>query len=562
MRRFAVRLLAMLAITAPSLVMARAPEIVSGEVVVRWASSDISHTLKVTLQGRSLALSRKRRLFETVNVMKLSGSPTREQTVAAARALARRADVEYAHPVYIRRPASRPNDALYPLMWHANLAQLPDAWDLTVGSDQVVVAVVDTGIKRNHPEFGDRVLQGYDFVSDATVADDGDGRDSDPDDPGSLADTSSGQHGTHVAGIIGAIGNNGQGIAGVDWRCKILPVRALGVRDGRAGGSDTDIADAIRWAAGLEVAGVPRNPHPAQIINLSFAGPGAAQVLTDAVRAAMKAGSLVVAAAGNDATDANVYFPSAIPGVLSVAASDPEGRLADYSNYGDTVGILAPGGSLGMTIGGGEPGGVWSLVYDSDSQQLGYHPYEGTSQAAPLVAGTAALMLAVYPNMQPDEIVRVIKETANTTLACVEGCGPGLINAAKAVLQARKLSPNPPPPTRDGQLQYAQKCSTSQQCATGVCRQPRGAEAKRCTQFCSFDADCPKDSFCGTGLCAPTNIGIQSNPEQAPPVIIASGCSMADGETDGETRGQQPATAPLVLVGFLLLAVFRRRAPP
>jgi serine protease len=492
--------------------------------------------------------------------MKLAGSPTRNQTLAAARQLARRSDVQYAHPVYIRRPASVPNDKLYPLMWHADLARLPGAWDLTHGSNKVVVAVVDTGIKRNHPDFGDRILPGYDFVSRASDGGDGDGRDDDPNDPGTLASTSSGQHGTHVAGIIGALGNNGQGIAGIDWRCKILPVRALGVREGQ--GTDPDIADAIRWAAGLDVAGVPRNPNPAKIINLSFSGAGAAQVLTDAVRAAMNAGSLVVAAAGNDGSDANTYFPGAIPGVFAVAASDPQGKLAQYSNYGDIVGILAPGGEMGMTIpfeSRDEPAGVWSLVYDTDKQQYGYRAYEGTSQAAPVVAGVAALMLSVYPDMKPDDVIRVIKETADTSRACVEQCGPGMIDASKAIARAREMSPNPPPPAGDGQLKYSQACSADRQCESRVCRLTQAVDARICTRFCSFDRDCPTDSFCSIGVCTPTNIAIQTN-RKGEPVVVIGGCALIErSRSKRRSRSTGLSTLALVLLSLFFLAARRRR---
>ena len=223
---------------------------------------------------------------------------------AAAARMALDPNVEYAVPDQVMRAFQvTPNDPDYAMrQWNlqappsvAGGANLPPAWQRTTGSNSIVVAVVDTGIRSGHPDFAGRLLPGYDFISSDAYASlgypanwnaaDGNGRDADPTDPGTSWTTAllamlppdhgltpgpSSWHGTHVAGIIGAASNNGAGIAGVDWNARILPVRVLG----RNGGTTSDIVDGIAWAAGLSVPGVPANTTPARVINLSLGGPG------------------------------------------------------------------------------------------------------------------------------------------------------------------------------------------------------------------------------------------------------------------------------------------------
>ncbi|MDH5219513.1 MAG: S8 family serine peptidase, partial [Gammaproteobacteria bacterium] len=189
--------------------------------------------------------------------------------------------VEYAEIDRWVTPARIPNDPKYSQQWSlsgefAGGINMPATWDMTTGSADVVVAVVDTGV-RPHPDFDSRLLPGYDFISTSSVGNDGNGRDSDASDPGDWSTSSdfcgaasSTWHGTHVAGIIAAETDNSAGIAGINWKSKILPVRTLG----RCGGYMSDIADGIRWAAGLAVSGVPQNKNPAHVINLSLGAPG------------------------------------------------------------------------------------------------------------------------------------------------------------------------------------------------------------------------------------------------------------------------------------------------
>ncbi|WP_455212241.1 S8 family serine peptidase, partial [Kaarinaea lacus] len=245
-------------------------------------------------------------------------------------------------------------------------------------------------------------------------------------------------HGTHVAGTIG-IGktNNNSGVAGVNWQTKVMPVRVLG----KCGGTMVDINDAIRWAAGIPVNGVPNNTHPAKVINLSLGGaipcsrsPATQAAIDDAVAQ----GATVVVAAGNDAQDAAGFVPAGCNNVVSVAASDRNGRLVTrYSNYGAAVDILAPGGDVAEdTDNDGNPDGVLSMV------EGGYAFYNGTSMAAPHVAGVAALMLAANPGLSPSQVESQLKTEAipRDLSQCPKPCGSGLLNAEVANNEGYSLS--------------------------------------------------------------------------------------------------------------------------
>ena len=280
--------------------------------------------------------------------------------------------------------------------------QSPRAWDNSTGSASVAVAVIDTGILPNHPDItgSPNLAPGYDMISDTFVANDGDGRDGDPTDPGdaTAADecfpgsqpSDDSWHGTHVAGTVGVgNSNNSAGVAGSNWQVTVVPVRVLG----KCGGTIADINDAIRWAAGLPVPGVPANPDPARVINMSLGGGGACSAspsTQSAINDAVAAGATVVVAAGNSAADAADFMPASCNNVITVAASDYRGQLVTrYSNFGTTVDIMAPGGDVQRDDDGdGNPDGVLSMVNG------GYAFYNGTSMAAPHVSGVAALFLA------------------------------------------------------------------------------------------------------------------------------------------------------------------------
>lgn len=287
-----------------------------------------------------------------------------------------------------------PNDQFLGFQWHYDQLNLRQAWGITQGSTNVVVAVIDTGIKAAHPDFDPaRFVPGFDMILDPAVAGDGNGRDPNPEDVGDGDGLQpSSFHGTHVAGTIGARTNNSVGIAGVDWNCKLMILRALG----KGGGTNEDIANSILFAARLTNASGTLPAQRADIINMSLGGPGTSALLTNACDAADAAGCLVVAAAGNDNTS-TAFSPASIPVVLSVGATDLARRRAPYSNFSNTIDLWAPGGNMAADLNGDQrPDGVLSnMATDTGTFLFAFE--NGTSMASPHVAGVAALLKAANP---------------------------------------------------------------------------------------------------------------------------------------------------------------------
>jgi serine protease len=356
----------------------------------------------------------------------------------AAEVMARDPDVEYAEPDRIMLPLATPNDPMYTQQWHYYEAKgglnLPAAWDVSTGAG-VNVAVIDTGY-RPHADLSGQILPGYDFITSATIAADGNGRDSDASDVGDSTyagqcggglpaqDQSSSWHGTHVAGTIAAKTNNGVGVAGVAYGAKVLPVRVLG----KCGGYTSDIADAMIWASGGAVTGAPANPNAARVLNLSLGGSGACDTTTqNAINSARSRGAVVVVAAGNSNVNAANANPANCAGVIAVAAVNRSGGKASYSNYGSNVDVAAPGGDSGGAILSTWNAGLTTPAGDNYGYMM------GTSMATPHVAGVAALMLAKNPNLTPDEVEAKLKSTARAFPAACSGCGTGIVDAAAAV---------------------------------------------------------------------------------------------------------------------------------
>lgn len=332
----------------------------------------------------------------------------------------------------LRMHAFSSNDPKLPDQWSLHDARvgsdITKAWSLSRG-EGVVVAVLDTGITR-HPDLDAQLLPGYDFISTAAIARDGDGRDADPADEGDAegSDPSS-WHGTHVAGTIAAIADNAMGVAGVAPAARILPIRVLG----KGGGYMSDIVDAMVWAAGGEVVGVPANAHPARVINLSLGGSGVCSAaMARAIDRANVLGATVVVAAGNESQNAGNVSPASCAGVVSVAASGRDGALAWYSNYGTSVSLTAPGGSNR----GIAKDNILSTLNDGSvgPERPSYGFYAGTSMAAPHVAGVAALMLAARPALTPADVREFLVDTTRPMpVRCAKPCGTGLLDAMAAV---------------------------------------------------------------------------------------------------------------------------------
>ncbi len=366
---------------------------------------------------------------------------------------------QYAELDRILVPMATPNDTRYNEQWHYFEAtagiNAPAAWDITTGSG-VTVAVIDTGY-RPHVDLDSKILPGYDFIGDLSMANDGNGRDSDASDPGdwvaanecysgSPASNSS-WHGTHVAGTVAAESNNNQGVAGVAWNADILPIRVLG----KCGGYTSDIADGIIWASGGSVSGVPANSNPAQVLNLSLGGSGSCPSTTQsAINTARANGSVVVVAAGNSNDNAANYTPASCNGVITVASVDRGGNRAYYSNYGSVIDVAAPGGETQVSS-----NGVLSTLNTGTTTpgSDNYAFYQGTSMAAPHVAGIAALMYAVNPSITPDQVETDLKNTARSFPGSCSQCGSGIVDAAAAV-QAAQGGGTPPAGCPAGYTEY------------------------------------------------------------------------------------------------------------
>jgi len=467
-------------------------------------------TLQAAALGNRIgvALDAGRAITERSHVV--IGRGLTSQQLAAR--IAAESDVEYAVADERKRIVAAPNDPLYatgpavtvtsggPVVgqWYlkppgaastpANTApaaiNAEQAWDITTGSASVVVAVLDTGLRFDHPDLqGGNVLPGYDMISedapgDFTSANDGNARDADASDPGDFvtaADSAalgcdqsgSSWHGTQTLGLIGAATNNGVGIASVSHGgVKVMPVRVLG----KCGGFDSDIQAAILWAAGIDVPGVPHNANPARVINMSLGGAVAcSQGYVDAIGQANAAGAVVVAAAGNSAGH-SVGSPASCAGAIAVAALRHVGDKVGFSDLGPQIAISAPGGNCVNTAAGdaclypiatltnkgtttpvvGAAGGTYTDSFDATL---------GTSFSAPLVAGTAALMLSVQPTLTPAQVKATLQSSARLfpttggsagTAACTaptgvdqlecycttSTCGAGMLDAHAAVLAA------------------------------------------------------------------------------------------------------------------------------
>ncbi len=345
---------------------------------------------------------------------------------------------------------------------------LEPAWSISEGSPNTVIAVLDTGLlpdleflNRTFPGAGGAQFYGYDFISEDgpglfKTANDGDPRDPDPRDPGNwitaaeagappFTDCATAQdsdwHGTHTTGIIAANAKNGSGIAGIDWNAKIVPVRVLG----KCGGYTSDIIDGMRWAAGLPVAGVPANSHPANIINMSLGGFGACSTEEQlAINQALAQPNVkaIVSAAGNDGGTSLNTAPGNCTNVITVTATDFYGTRAPYSNGGANVALSAPGGYFGIPPAGSSSDelGILSIrnsgrtIPSQSPSELVY--FVGTSEAAAHVSGVVGLMVARNPALTPYQVYAIVRGNARAfpdSTCTIATCGSGILDATASV---------------------------------------------------------------------------------------------------------------------------------
>lgn len=419
---------------------------------------------------------------------------------ALATQLAADSDVEWAEPDLKMRAQAAPSDPLYlggsgysPVVgqWYLQTASsslvsainAETAWGLNAGSAAVIVAVLDTGVRKDHPDLSGKLVEGRDFVSEDssnvfTTANDGDGWDADPSDPGdwvSTAENSSGVlkgcgvsssswHGTQTAGLVGASTNNAVGMASIGRNVMVQPVRVMG----KCGGYQSDIIAGMRWAAGLSVSGVSVNPTPAKVLNMSLGSASTCSTAyAEAVSAVRAAGVSVVASAGNDSLATNM--PANCSGAIAVAGVRHIGTKIGYSSLGSAVTISAPGGNCVNDTGEC----LYPILSTSNtgSTSPGGHTYTtggsdyavGTSFSAPLVAGTVGLMLSANPKLTPTQITSLLKSSARAfptsgagtgvsscstpgTTAQLEcyctttTCGAGMLDAGAAVVAAAAIA--------------------------------------------------------------------------------------------------------------------------
>ncbi|OUS31574.1 hypothetical protein A9Q99_03110 [Gammaproteobacteria bacterium 45_16_T64] len=400
------------------------------DIVAEKSGANLQPLRNMANGAQVISLGRERTLSEAQQVIKhLVTDPS----------------IEYAEPDLLMVPMAVPNDPQYANQWHYYEAtgglNVESAWEVEDGDD-VVVAVLDTGY-RPHEDLMGNILPGYDFVSTTDMSNDGDGRDADASDPGDAMvigecgggfpeeDIASSWHGTHVAGTIAAIANNGIGVSGVAPKAKVVPVRVLGV----CGGYTSDITDAVLWAAGISVDGVPDNQNPAQVINMSLGSSspaGCGQSYADTIAAARAAGAIVVVAAGNSNANADTYPPGNCSGAFTVAANNRSGGRAYYSNYGSLVDVTAPGGAQFFA---NDDNGVLSTSNGGASApgEDVYSYYQGTSMATPHVAGVAALLFGANGNLTVSEVEDALRNTARAFPASCTGCGTGIVDANQAV---------------------------------------------------------------------------------------------------------------------------------
>lgn len=472
--RVLAALLLALSCAAPGVLAATPAESVTSRIIVQWRSAaSVPGAADTAATPARLAALRTRTLRRlehgwniggSLSVLQLEQPQTGAELTATLAALREDPDVEYAVPdAWVKAHAYTPNDPLYATgQWYLRSNQISairasDAWDITRGgtaeASNVVVAVLDSGVRTNHPDLAGKLVPGWDFISTSIVSNDGDGWDSDPTDtgdymtaedlasppfagrecgggPGLDEPITSSWHGTRVSGLIAAASDNNVGIAGAGFHVRVLPVRVLG----KCGGYESDVIAGMYWAAGLappppylNTPIPPVNTNPARIINMSLGREIAcssdeAAPYRTAVRQLTEQGVLIVASTGN--SGAAVGTPASCPGVLAVAGLRHAGTKVGYSNLGPEVGIAAPAGNCFLlpTAQNPNPPCVFALntltnLGATEPANDGYstttmQPTLGTSFSTPLAAGTAALMLSVNPGLSPAQIISLIRSSA------------------------------------------------------------------------------------------------------------------------------------------------------
>jgi subtilisin family serine protease len=355
-------------------------------------------------------------------------------------------EVKSSDPDYYLSTQATANDPSYPGMWDLQKIDIEHAWNITKGSDSVTIAVIDTGINYNHPDFeGRTIIKGHDYSTcDSTLkelqAAGGKCTKPKPEDNDPMDNMG---HGTHVAGTIGAMTNNGEGVAGINWNVTLMAVKVLGA--GGAGGEG--VGKGIEYAV----------DHGARVINMSLGGTQHCDAnYQSVIDYARSHGVVVVVAAGNSNVDAYNFAPASCNGVITVGATGPSDERAAYSNYGSLVTLAAPGGNDPAHK--GSSGCTVPTCINSTWGLGGYAAIEGTSMASPHVAGVAGLILAQNPTYSPDQVKQCLvssgdaistdKAVGNKRLNAynaLNGCSSSSISPTSAVTPSVSITQSPSP---------------------------------------------------------------------------------------------------------------------
>lgn len=367
-----------------------------GQIIVRFRQQMNTQLLRSFSQRYRVKILKGSNVMGTVLVQNYAQTETNQ----LIQYLKQDPSVEYAEPNHIMRnnfTVNDPNTAKQKGLARIGAAK---AWDVTLGDPRVVIAVVDTGVDMNHPDLKTKLVPGYNVISQ--------GQTPPQDDNG---------HGTHASGIAAAATDNKVGIAGTAPNCKLMPIKAL---DAEGGGGVMDVALGILWAV----------DHGAHIVNLSLGGPDNSVTVERAIKYALRKDVAVVVAMGNESTD-EARYPAASPGVIAVGSVDWERNLSDFSNRGQWTSVVAPGTQIFSTMPVSS-----SFMTDVEGFQSGYDFMDGTSMAAPMVAGVVALMKSRHPRLRPAEIKARLEATAIDLgqPGFDTAYGHGMVNAYRAVL--------------------------------------------------------------------------------------------------------------------------------
>jgi len=469
--------------------------VVAGQLLVKPSSTPKDPAAWVKALGASMGrpLRLEREVVLGWLLLEVSGADDEATTLRLVEKAEGQKGVAAAAAVWVWRALATPGDPFFEFMWHLDAIGSRAAWDITQGSADNLIGVVDTGTLVNHEDLASKIESGFDFISDPNGGADGNGRDADFNDPGDGADCGFGPqpssfHGSHVAGTILAATDNNVGISGLNWNGRLVTGRALG----RCGGTTVDINEAVAWMAGFQVPPAPNlaAADRPRVINLSLGATGAPcdSFTNDVWEAVSARGHVLVVAAGNDGNGVPVGSPANCPASLAVAAFGPINgtSLAPYSNFGPEIDVVAPGGDQRQDF----QQGVLSAVDSSVSPfqgQIPYSFYEGTSMAAPHVAGVVSLMLDVNPGLTPDAVENLLKSNGGSCSTCQ---GKPTLRADLAVAAAAGTTVTTQPGDSCAGTGF---CSPGQTCSNGA--------NPVCQESCTSSTDCSGGAECVGNIC-------------------------------------------------------------